>query len=44
MWGDVLLKQGQVQQALVKYDQALKYAPNWQALHQARDAAAKQKA
>lgn len=43
-WGDALLKQGQVQQALVKYDQALKYAPNWQALHQARDAAAKQKA
>jgi len=35
MWGDVLLKQGQVQQALVIYDQAL---------HEAREAAAKQKA
>jgi tetratricopeptide (TPR) repeat protein len=46
-WGDVLAKQGHWKQghwkqALAKYDQALRYAPSWAALKQARDAAAKQ--
>jgi tetratricopeptide (TPR) repeat protein len=39
-WGDVLAKQGHLRQALAKYDEALKYAPNWAALKQARDAVA----
>ncbi|MGB6451872.1 MAG: hypothetical protein WBE92_14070 [Steroidobacteraceae bacterium] len=42
-WGDVLVKQGQFKQALGKYDEALKYAPNWMALKQAREAAAADK-
>jgi len=40
-WGDVLAKQGRWKDALAKYDEALKYAPAWAALHQARDAAAR---
>jgi tetratricopeptide (TPR) repeat protein len=40
-WGDVLAKQGRWKEALAKYDEALKYAPAWTALHQARDAAAR---
>lgn len=43
LWGDVLAKQGTRKEALVKYDEALKYAPNWAALKEAREAAAKQK-
>ncbi len=39
-WGDVLVRQGQRSDALAKYDEALKYAPNWAALKQAREAAA----
>ena len=39
-WGDVLVKEGHFKQALAKYDEALKYAPNWAALRAARDAAA----
>jgi tetratricopeptide (TPR) repeat protein len=39
-WGDVLARQGRWSDALAKYGEALKYAPAWQALHQARDAAA----
>ncbi len=39
-WGDVLAKQGDFKQALAKYDEALKDAPDWAALKQARDAAA----
>ena len=39
-WGDVLVKQGHPEQALAKYDAALKYAPNWEALKQAREEAA----
>jgi predicted negative regulator of RcsB-dependent stress response len=42
-WGDVLLKQGKTREALRKYDDALKYAPNWKELKEARRAAAKQK-
>jgi tetratricopeptide (TPR) repeat protein len=41
--GDVLVKQGRPREALAKYDQGLKYAPNWAALKEAREAAAKQK-
>jgi tetratricopeptide (TPR) repeat protein len=40
-WGDVLAKRGHAKEALVKYDEALKYAPNWAALTQARETAAK---
>ncbi len=39
-WDDVLVKQGHLDQALTEYDEALKYAPNWPALRQARAAAA----
>ncbi len=39
-WGDVLAKQGRRSDALAKYDEALKYAPNWAALKQARETAA----
>ena len=42
-WGDVLVKQGNTKDALSKYDEALKYAPNWKQLHEARDALATQK-
>jgi tetratricopeptide (TPR) repeat protein len=38
-WGDVLAKRGQVKEALVKYDEARKYAPNWETLIEARVAA-----
>jgi tetratricopeptide (TPR) repeat protein len=41
-WADVLMQQGHVRNALSKYDDALRYAPNWAALNAARDAAAKQ--
>jgi len=40
-WGDVLAKQGKIKDVLTKYDEALKYAPNWAALKEARDVAAK---
>jgi predicted negative regulator of RcsB-dependent stress response len=43
-WGDVLVKQGNMKDALAKYDEALKYAPNWKQLKEAREAAARQKA
>ena len=42
-WGDVLVKQVKIKEALVKYDEGLKYAPNWQQLKDARATAAKQK-
>jgi hypothetical protein len=38
------VKQGNTKEALAKYDEALKYAPNWKQLHEARDGVAKQKA
>jgi len=40
VWGDVLLKQGRSKDALAKYDEALKYAPNWKQLKEARESAA----
>ncbi len=43
LWGDVLAKQGHGKEALTKYDEALKYAPHWKQLHEAREATAKQK-
>jgi len=39
----VLVKQGNAKDALVKYDEALKYAPNWKQLKEAREALVKQK-
>jgi tetratricopeptide (TPR) repeat protein len=42
-WGDVLVKQGKTKEALAKYEEAaLKYAPNWKQLKEARAAAAEQ--
>jgi tetratricopeptide (TPR) repeat protein len=43
VWGDVLVKQGKIREALVKYDQALKYAANWKQLQEAREALGKRK-
>ncbi len=43
-WGDVLARQGRWREALAKYDEALKDAPAWAALRQARDAAARHRA
>jgi tetratricopeptide (TPR) repeat protein len=40
LWGDVLTKQRLGKEALVKYDKALKYAPNWKQLQEAREAVA----
>jgi hypothetical protein len=39
----VLLKHGKTRDALAKYDEALKYAPNWNQVKEARAALAKQK-
>jgi tetratricopeptide (TPR) repeat protein len=41
LWGDVLAKSGHGEEALAKYDEALKYAPNWKQLRGAREATAK---
>ena len=41
--GDVLVKLGKTRDALVKYDEALKYAPNLKQLKQAREALVEQK-
>jgi tetratricopeptide (TPR) repeat protein len=38
-WGDVLVREGRSKDALAKYDEALKYAPDWVELHQALTAA-----
>ena len=37
------MKQGHNKEALTKFDEALKYAPNWKQLKEAREAAAKHK-
>jgi tetratricopeptide (TPR) repeat protein len=42
-WGDILVKQVKTREALAKYEEALKYAPNWKQLQDAREALAKQK-
>jgi tetratricopeptide (TPR) repeat protein len=42
-WGDVLLREGRNADALAKYNEALKYAPAWAELHQARDTAVRSK-
>jgi len=42
-WGDVLVTEGNTKEAAAKYDEALKYAPNWSQLKKAREALAKQK-
>jgi tetratricopeptide (TPR) repeat protein len=39
-WGDALAAQGKWPDALAKYDEALRYAPNWPSLKQAREQAA----
>jgi len=36
-------KQGHAKEALAKYDEALRYAPNWAILKEAREAAAMHK-
>jgi tetratricopeptide (TPR) repeat protein len=41
-WGDLLVREHRSQQAVAKYDEALKYAPAWAALREARRAAAAQ--
>ena len=43
VWADLLAKQGKTKDALAKYDEALKYAPDWKQLKEARNAVAKQK-
>ncbi len=42
-WGDVLMKQGHASEALDKFDEAVKFAPKWQQLQQARELALKVK-
>jgi len=39
----VLAKHGKIKDAIAKYDEALKFAPNWKQLKEAREAAAMQK-
>jgi tetratricopeptide (TPR) repeat protein len=41
LWGDALARQNQRKQALAKYEEALKYAPNWKQLKEMREALAK---
>jgi tetratricopeptide (TPR) repeat protein len=42
-WGDVLAMQEHQDEALAKYDEALKHAPNWKQLQEAREALTKRK-
>jgi tetratricopeptide (TPR) repeat protein len=39
-WGDVLVRQGRAKEALLKYDEALLYAPNWVSLRTMRESLA----
>ena len=39
LWGDVLAREGKRGEATKKYDEALKFAPNWQELQISRDRA-----
>ncbi|HEX4025555.1 MAG TPA: hypothetical protein VHX52_12770 [Steroidobacteraceae bacterium] len=43
-WGGVLAKQGLPREALANYEEALRDAPDWAALSQAREAAARKRA
>ena len=43
-WGDLLAREGRWSAAVAKYDAALKYAPAWAALRQARSVVASHKA
>jgi hypothetical protein len=36
-------REGKTKDVLAKYDEALRYAPNWKQLQEARDAVAKRK-
>ena len=40
-WGDALAREGRWSEAVAKYDEALKNAPAWTALRQARATAAR---
>jgi tetratricopeptide (TPR) repeat protein len=40
-WGDVLVNQGKIDEAHSKYEEALKYAPNWKQLKDALEALTK---
>ena len=40
-WGDVLVQQSKPKEALAKYEEALKYAPSWKQVKEARDVVAK---
>jgi hypothetical protein len=40
-WGDVLVKQGNTKDTPMKYDEALKYAPNWKQRKDARESLTK---
>ncbi len=42
-WGDLLAREGRWREAVAKYDQALRAAPAWAELHQARDTAARKR-
>jgi hypothetical protein len=42
-WGDILTRQRHMKEALAKFADALKYAPNWVALEQARETVKRQK-
>ena len=42
-WGDLLLRENKPAEAVAKYTEALKYAPDWDALRRARDVAAAKK-
>ena len=42
-WANLLAKRCRGKEALAKYDEALKYAPNWKQLKAARKAVVKQK-
>jgi hypothetical protein len=42
-WGDVLMKLDHTKEAFVKYDEALKYSPNWKQFKEAGGALANQR-
>jgi hypothetical protein len=42
-WANLLAKPCRGKEAPAKYDEALKFAPNWKQVHEAREAVTKQK-